>query len=289
MKLRTLDHVRFFDAAARAMSFQEAAHVMNVTPAAVSQRIRQLEEDLGVSLFERHVRRVELTEDGLLFSSEVAKALEILDRATSRISVKQESRAVTITTTPTFAEQILLPVLGNIQERVGGCVVRVVVSTDLVNPGTDGVDLAVRQGRGRYSGFRVRRLLSCHYVPVCSPALADGQRTAPLVHVEWPSRVPEPPTWGSWIEKKGPLPFLAKGEVHVSSEAMAIRSAVSGQGYALVALRHVEMELASGTLVLPAGLGNELPSRHHYYLVEPKGHIRDPASKVSEWLVRQFA
>lgn len=271
------------------MSFQGAAEAMNVTPAAVSQRIRQLEEELGTALFERHVRRVELTETGRLFSAEVARALEILERAATRIVSARESQVVTITTTPTFAEQILLPVLGNLHERVADRVVRVVVSTDLVNPGVDGIDLAVRQGRGRYPGFRVRKLLNCLYVPVCSPTLAVGKKAAPLVHVDWPSRVPEPPSWATWTEKMGQLPFSTRGEVHVSSEAMAIRSAVSGQGYALVALRHVDTEIANGTLVLPAGIEEQLSSRYDYYLVEPKGIVRGAASEVGEWLMKQFA
>lgn len=289
MKLRALEHIRFFDAAARSRSFKDAALALSVTPAAVSQRIRQLENELGVVLFERRVRQVELTEEGRLFSIEVAKSLDILDRATERIAAGRESRAVTISTTPTFAEQILLPVLGKLHERVEDRVVRVVVSTDIVDPGTNGIDLAVRQGRGRYPGFKVRKLMACDYAPVCSPQLLNAGKTAPLVHVDWPKRVPEPPTWDRWVAEMGALPFQARGEVHVTSEAMAIRSAVSGQGHALVALPHVINELRIGVLTLTAGKGNAMASCHDYYLVEPVGRLRKSAEDVGEWLIKQFS
>lgn len=289
MKLRSLDHFRYLDAAARTLSFRDAALVLNVTPAAVSQRIRQIEHELGVTLFARHVRRVDLTDEGRFLALEAARALEILDRAISSVVQHQDSRSVTLSTTPTFAEQLLLPLLAGLHERVADRSVRVMVSTDLVDPGRDGVDLAVRQGEGHYPGYKVRKLFSCLYAPVCSPMLVSDCRLAPLLHVDWPRHVKEPPTWDWWVKARGELPFLNRGEVHVPTESMAIRSAVAGQGYALVALQHVAAEIAAGSLVLATRAGSELETRFAYFLVEAKGAGRGPASEVADWLFRSLS
>ncbi|PLL10185.1 hypothetical protein C0V75_21805 [Tabrizicola sp. TH137] len=289
MRLRSLDHIRYFETAARTLSFRDAAQILNVTPAAVSQRIRQMELELGVALFERHVRRVELTEEGRFLALEAGRALEICDRAIGSIVRDQRIRAVNLTTTPTFAEQILLPVLAGLHERVADRSVRVMVSTDLVDPGRDGVDLAVRQGEGRYPGYRVRKLFPCVYAPVCAPALAKDSRIAPLVHVDWPGNIHEPPTWSWWEKARGKPPFLTRGELHVPTEAMAIRSAVAGHGYALVALQHVTAEIAAGSLVLAAEAGAELETRFSYFLVEAKGSGRGPVSEVADWIFKKFS
>ncbi len=173
MKLRSLDHIRYLDAAARTLSFRDAAQVLNVTPAAVSQRIRQIEHELGVSLFERHVRRVDLTDEGRFLALEAARALEIVDRAISSVVQHQDARSVTLSTTPTFAEQLLLPLLAGLHERVADRSVRVMVSTDLV-------DLAAMASILQYARARSLPWLQgpeALLMPLCTRLFSDaGQR-----------------------------------------------------------------------------------------------------------------
>jgi LysR family glycine cleavage system transcriptional activator len=284
----SLDTLRLFDAAARHLSFKMAAAELHLTPAAISQRIRQLEADLGATLFHRLTRQVALTEDGAELARETRRALAILEQATQRLHQLRSEKPIVVSTTPTFAEQMLLPVLGEVQALVQRRKIMVLVTDELVEPGRDGVDLAIRQGSGAYPGLRAAALLPCRYVPVCAPQVI-GSETLPLVHVQWPGRVTDAPSWAAWRAAAGAdLNGSARPELHVSTEVMAIRSALAGQAMALVALEHVTSELAAGLLVLPYGRDRVLPSPHGYHLVTPSHRLPFPLSEVRDWVIRKF-
>ena len=273
MSMPSLDTLRLFDAAARHLSFKMAAAELHLTPAAISQRIRQLEADLGATLFHRLTRQV---------------ALAILEQAPQRLHQLRSEKPIVVSTTPTFAEQMLLPVLGEVQALVPRRKIMVLVTDELVEPGRDGVDLAIRQGSGAYPGLRSAALLPCRYVPVCAPQVIRSE-TLPLVHVQWPDRVTDAPSWAAWRAAAGAdLNGSARPELHVSTEVMAIRSALAGQAMALVALEHVTSELAAGLLVLPYRRDRVLPSPHGYHLVTPIHRLPFPLSEVRDWVIRKF-
>lgn len=284
----SLDTLRLFDAAARNLSFKLAATELHLTPAAISQRIRQLEAELGLPLFRRLTRQVLLTDEGAELARETRRALAILEQATQRLQQQCSEKPIVVSTTPTFAEQLLLPVLGEVQALVPRRKIMVLVTDELVEPGRDGVDLAIRQGSGTYPGFRSTSLLSCRYVPVCAPQ-AIASEVLPLVHVQWPDRVTNAPSWAAWRAAAGAdLNGQERPELHVSTEVMAIRSALSGQAMALVALEHVARELSEGLLVLPYGKDWSLPSPHGYHLVTPDHRLPFPLSEVRDWVIRRF-
>lgn len=288
MCMPSLDTLRLFDAAARHLSFKMAAAELHLTPAAISQRIRQLEADLGVTLFHRLTRQVALTEDGAELARDTRRALAILEQATQRLQQRRNEKPIVVSTTPTFAEQMLLPVLGEIQALVPRRKIMVLVTDELVEPGRDGVDLAIRQGSGAYPGLRSTTLLPCRYVPVCAPQVIASD-TLPLVHVQWPDRVTDAPSWEAWRAAAGAdLNGHERPELHVSTEVMAIRSALAGQAMALVALEHIARELTEGLLVPPYGRDRFLPSPHGYHLVAPDHRLPFPLSEVRDWVIRRF-
>lgn len=286
--VRSLDRLRIFDAAARHLSFKAAASELNVTPAAVSQRIRQLEAELRVDLFERSARQVSLTPDGSALAQDVRRAIQLLELAVDSVRQRDAERPVVITTTPTFAEQVLLPALGDLQERISRQSVRVVVSSDLVDPGSQGVDIAIRQGLGSYPDFDVRRLLTCTYAPVCAPRVVDRWRSLSTIHVDWPARVTVPPNWRKWRESTEEQFDAGRGDVHVATEAMAIRAALCGHGIALVAIELVQAELSTGALVRPFGEAGAMKSEHNYYLVKSPHRARAGVREVSDWLLNRL-
>ncbi|MDR0809205.1 MAG: LysR family transcriptional regulator [Gemmobacter sp.] len=285
--LPPLESLRLFEAAARKLSFKAAAEELHITPAAVSQRIRQLETVLGVALFRRLPRQVVLTPEGLALAQDMRRALDLIETALSRLARQSDGSPVVISTTPTFAEQILLPVLGELQEAEPGRKVRVMVSDELIEPGTGGVDLAIRQGRGDYPGLVVTPLMACTYAPVGASGGANPCRVH--IHVDWPARVNDPPSWQAWTAATGLSPPAARGELHVATEAMAIRAALAGQGLALAATAHVMRELASGALVLPFGSEATLPTAYGYFLAHAKGALAAPVRQVRDWLLARAA
>ncbi|WP_315983749.1 LysR family transcriptional regulator [Aliamphritea spongicola] len=185
-----------FDAAARRLSFQKAADELCVSPAAVSQRIRALESLLNTELFVRHTRRVSLTEAGEMLATKTHQAFTLLNEGIADIKQLQARSVFTISTTTTFAEQFLMSHIDRFQNAFPGVDTRILVSNHLVDFRQDQVDVAVRQGLGRYPGCTALPLGADRYIAVASPALtADFSRGEPVtfITVDWPARIKDFP------------------------------------------------------------------------------------------------
>ena len=283
-----LESLRIFEAAARHLSFKAAAAELNMTPAAVSQRIRILETDLGVRLFHRRTRQVVLTEEGALLVVNVRVGLAVLTDAVEAVSRRSPDRPLVVSTTPTFAEQCLLPILGKFGAVHPDIDVRIMVTSDLVDLDAERVDLAIRQGSGNYPGLEVRPLFEGRYVPVCTAKLSRRLESARLIDVDWPLNIDRAPSWKEWIRRQGDIPCRRNGSLHVGTEAMAVKAAAAGQGVALVNTRHAEHELAAGTLVRPFGPSVELKSNLAYYMVRSRRSPRASANVFWLWILSQY-
>lgn len=184
--LPPLDALRVFDAAARLASFAKAAEALHLTPSAVSHRMKALEAHLGIALFDRGVREVRLTAAGRRYAAAVAEALDGLREATRRIRGQQRNRPLTVSTSPLFALRWLLPRLPRFETANPGVVVHLVSTSALASFAEDGIDLAIRSGRGGWAGMAEHRLMPMNLTPVCAPALCRGRqplkRPADLVH-----------------------------------------------------------------------------------------------------------
>lgn len=287
--LAILESLRVFDAAARRLSFKAAAEELHVSAAAVSQRIRQLENQLGTRLFQRLTRQVMLTEEGQLLASHVRAGLAVLDNAVFAVNRRRHDRPLLLSTTTTFAEQCLLPRLGSFSAERRDVEVRVVVSNELADLEGDDIDLAVRQGHGNYPHLEVKMLFSGRYVPACSHTVGKQLAQARLIHVDWPDRIAVSPTWKEWFRHYNCGLRQTHGGVHVATEAMAIRAAIAGQGVALVHLRHITRELETGELVRPFAEETTLSSALNYYLVRSKRQCRPSVNALWLWLLAQFS
>ncbi len=270
-RLPPLDTLRVFEAAGRHLSFTRAAVELHVTQAAVSHRIKALEEHLGLPLFKRLNRALLLTEQGQVYLKAVNRALEDLRQATGRLHSNDASGVLTVSSLPSFATRWLVPRLGRFQRRHPDIDLRLAPSTALTDFNQDDVDLAIRYGRGNYPGLQVWRFMTEDVFPVCSPDLAAGDpplrcpadlRHHYLLHdsgcVEWRA-------WLMAADIEGVDP--ERGTIYEDS-SMLIQAALAGQGVALARSVLVEDELAAGRLIKPFELS--LPADYAYYLVCPR-------------------
>ncbi|RME65530.1 MAG: LysR family transcriptional regulator [Alphaproteobacteria bacterium] len=210
--LLPLNALRVFDAAARHLSFKNAADELAVTPAAVSQQIRALEDYLGVVLFKRQARSLELTEDAERALPALREGFERFEEAVRILQASQRSNALTVSVAPSFASKWLVPRIERFLGTRPDMDVRILASTELVNFAEENVDLAIRYGAGDYEGLHVEKLIDEQVFPVCNPALVegpDGLKSAgdlarfTLIHDDTSVADPSNPTWTMWLQAAG--------------------------------------------------------------------------------------
>src|ERR1700720_989626 len=175
-RLPSLNGLRAFEAAARHLSFTHAASELNVPQTAISHQIRRLEQELGIRLFIRQNRALALTPAAKDYLPGIRAAFNDLRLATDRLLRKDQDHVLTVSTLASLAAKWLLPRLSAFQEAHPGIDVRITTSTSLVDFGKGDVDAAIRYGRGHWAGLRADWLMADDFFPVCSPALASGEK-----------------------------------------------------------------------------------------------------------------
>lgn len=287
MKLPPLASIRFFDATARHLSVKLAAEELHVTPGAVTQQIRKLEQFLGHALFERRARGLALTEQGRDYHPACQEALTLIGRATEKLAATQP-QVILVSCTPGFAAQWLVPRLQDFMRDARAIDVHVSTTNRKVDLVNESIHFAVRHGLGDYPGLKSQVLLADELIPVCSPRLAAPRRTARreditdalLLHDEHRE------DWRLWCEAAGMRRLRCNaGIVFVNSNA-AIEAALSGRGYALVRPSLVQQELASGRLLVVKGVKLRTPLAYHL-VYRPETLIDPVARKFFDWILAQ--
>ncbi|MEM9839425.1 MAG: LysR family transcriptional regulator, partial [Pseudomonadota bacterium] len=171
-KLPPLNALRAFEAAARHLSFSRAADELAVTPGAISQQMRILEDWLGTPLFKRDPRGISLTEAGLAALPHMREGFDRLLTGTRLMKSGTGPARVTVSVAPSFASKWLVPRLDVFQEQEPDIDIYVHADMDVVDFATADVDVAIRFGQGGYEGLVSERLMSESIVPVCAPSLA---------------------------------------------------------------------------------------------------------------------
>lgn len=280
--LPPLTALRAFEAAARHLSFKHAAAELSLTPTAISHQIRQLEDRLGVPLFVRGTRRVDLTPAGQSLFPALRDGFDAMERAVRNVRPQARQRALVLSTTMAFASRWLLPRLARAQP---GIALHLHTSDEPVDLHGGAAQLAIRYGPGRYPGLESTPLLPSRFAPVCAPGLrvqdTDDLARVPLIGFEWFRRDAATPDWPLWFERAGVAP--RPRQLHFSDEVHAIQAAIAGQGVALVNLALVEDELRGGLLCRP--FGPELAG-HAFHLVWPQALDADAdVVQVRQWLL----
>jgi LysR family glycine cleavage system transcriptional activator len=289
--LPPLGSLRAFEAVARRLSFSKAAQDLHVTPGAVSQQIRVLEEALGEKLFERTRRSVALTETAMQMLPDVQSGLETLRRAFTRTSTVTEN-SLAISVAPSFASKWLMPRLAQFSRRHPEIDLRISATVALTDFKRDKVDLAIRLGRGDYPNLHSERLFGEALAPLCAPSLLKSKRDLKKPgdlsrhHLLHDTSIPgenDRPAWERWLELAGASGVPARRGTRFSLAELAMQAAIDGSGVVLGRLALAESDLATGRLVRP--FKPILPLEVSYYLVMPKGNVeRQDVKYFRDWL-----
>ncbi|MEI9987678.1 MAG: transcriptional regulator GcvA [Aliidongia sp.] len=290
-RLPPLNALRAFEAAARHLSFLKAAEELHVTPGAVSQQVKALEEQLGIMLFRRLPRGVLLTDAGQLYGKRLAEIFDEIRRATADVVREAQPSGLTVSTMLSFAARWLIPRLGAFNLAHPDVTVRVLADGRLTDFATEDVDLALRYGPGNYPGLHVELIFPETVFPVCSPALMTGLhpllsfddlRHHTLLHDE-PNPSYHNLSWQHWLAMQGVHHLDTRPGPRFSYTHMSLQAAVGGMGVALGTDILADEDLAAGKLVRPFPHG--LKSEHAYWLVCPEAALARPRVKAfREWI-----
>jgi len=290
--LLPLNALRAFDAAARHMSFKHAADDLSVTPAAISQQIRSLEEFLGVDLFRRTNRSLVLTEAAQLSLAPLKEAFELMEQSVDILTDSKTANHLRVSISPSFASKWLVPRLASYYERRPDAVVKIDATMQVTDFKVEDTDICIRYGHGNYPGLYVEEILRETIFPVCSPELKESGIFAEcpsailkhtLIHDDSTVEDDSAPNWSMWlkaagVENPGGMPAL-----HFNNNALAIEAAVAGRGIALARSAIAEEDLKAGRLVKPFGEGVPIDFKHH--IVCPKDKLKNErVLEFIDWL-----
>jgi LysR family transcriptional regulator, glycine cleavage system transcriptional activator len=294
--LLPLNALRAFESAARTLNFSRAAEELSVTPGAVSQQIRLLEETIGGPLFTREPRGLQLTDLGRSAVPLLREGFERLMDASSLLREPPRRRQVSISVTPSFASKWLMPRMDDFHAAHPDIEVWISADMEPAVLGEGKVDLAVRYGPGDYPGHRVERLLLETVLPVCAPSLLGGphpiRSPADLIHhtlLHDMSNDGDPgrPDWAMWLKARGVRHPDPRRGSRFNQSGMLIEAAAAGRGVALAKRTLAQADLASGRLVAPFPDGSEAVG-FAYHVVLPRDRPAPPsAATFISWLKRQ--
>ena len=302
-----LTALRAFESAGRHLSFRKAAAELHVTPAAVSHQIKLLEDQVGVQLFHRLPRAIELTEAGRSFLPKLSEGFERLALAVQAVKAFKKSGKLSVSVPPAFAAKWLMPRLHrfvtafpDIDVRISAGMRQVDTRTASHGPATeteriDEADMEVRFGAGKYPGCRVDKLLTLSFTPLCCPHLLEGRPTLRkptdlrhylLLHDDLPEVIEGWPTWAEWFTAAGLDGGEAERGPHFSHPTLGLDAAIDCAGVVLGARELAAFDLATKRLVAPFDV--KLEVRPAYYVVTPESRADDPKiAAFRRWLLQE--
>jgi len=295
-RLPSLNALKVFWAAARHGSFVKAANELHVTASAVSLQIRQLEDELGLKLFERTPKGLALTTAGSRVLPDVNAAFEKLRTTFSTLSDDDGNATLTVSAAPSFAAKWLLPRLNGFLSAHPEIEVSIKATMELADFGRGDADVGIRYGRGGYTDLESELLMREAVFPVCSPDLLKGQKkratadflnSVTLLHDDSADQNEALPGWKMWLRaasiddvdwRKGP---------RFNQTVLAIEAAAAGLGVTLAPAALVDGDLANGRLVRLAAA--ELAEPFAYYLVYPQEKAERAAVRAFRaWLIDEL-
>ncbi|MCL4141534.1 UNVERIFIED_CONTAM: hypothetical protein GTU68_044337 [Idotea baltica] len=259
-RLPPLTSLRAFEAAARHLSFAQAAAELNVTPAALSFQIKSLETHLGQPVFHRLNRAVELTEAGKALSPGATEGFAALSAAWRKTQRLGDHTTLTVTAGPAFTSKWLAPRLFEFAQAYPEIELRFSASLRLVDFDRDAVDVAIRFGLGQETDVFSEPLIREWMTPMMSPDLAedfgrlDALARAPLIHDESLIMFKRQTDWSTWCKAAGVDMETAVG-LRFSQADHALDAAISGAGVVLGRVSLATRALEQGRLVAPFKTG----------------------------------
>lgn len=277
-----LNPLRTFEVAARLCSLTLAAEELNVSQVAVSRQVKTLEDYLGVTLFKRLHRGVELTDEGRQLYDGVARAFQDIANASRRVSRRGRRDILAIQSYTTFSQRWLIPRLTHFHDTFPRIEVRLSSSLAAVDFETQNLDAAIRAGKGSWPDIHSEKLLDIELIPICSP---EYQRQHQLRTPDDLSRVrllhsmARPTDWAAWIKRVGAKVDPEPG-MRFDNSALAYEAASLDGGVAIAVKLFVQRQLQNGSLVAP--FTDICASGEGYYLTWPRN--RTPSQTLMKFL-----
>jgi len=290
-------YLRAFEAVARHLNFRAAAEEMALTQSAVSRQIQALEDEVGVPLFLRHTRAVELTSAGNQLLLAVSQALPRLDSAVRQIRQSAGRKSVSITTFASFASMWLIPRLEQFQRAHPDIDIRIDATDTSLDLDVADVDLALRYGPMATMPSKAVRLFGEQLTPVASPWLLKG--SAPVrkpddlaqfalieagdahrTHLEWL-------TWRRWFDEQQLPKLQPKRWLYFNYAYQMVQAALTGQGVVLARLPMVAEHLASGDLIEPLPKLRIDSPMAYWLIVGPRSGGRPEIKAFCDWMMVQ--
>jgi DNA-binding transcriptional LysR family regulator len=247
-----LTALRAFEAAARNRSLKMACEELHLTPGAVSQQVRELEQRLEVQLFDRTFGRYELTPLGQLLVKHLTRCFDDLEQAVAELQAHAEPRRLRLKLAPTFAVRWFAPRLVSFFSHSPGVDLEVATLSTDTEVGFEDCDFLVRVGTPPWPELDTLFLFKDELVPVCSPQLAAQLREPSDLHAQTllHSSLRED-TWTIWLRSAGLDPSWAEHGARFPNAALACEAAAGGSGIAMTQWAYVEQDLKTGRLVVP--------------------------------------
>ena len=289
-RLPPLNLFRTFECAARHGSFRLAAAELCVTPSAVSQQIRQLEDWTGVRLFRRLPRRVELTRDGMQLATSVREAIAMLSAACEHITAADAPTMICVNAASALASRWLVSRLKGFMEAHPNIRVMLQAAGDEIDFRRQDVDIAIRWGKGRWNGAVAERLVDDVISPVCSPEFRDRHRLTDSRRLHGLTQlhtVGIGNTWSDWLAAAGVSGIAFKDVLYFSDASLMLEAAAQGQGICLATTLLAHADLRSGRLVRP--FSTELAVAEGYHLLVDSRHGERPAVAAFRAWIREEA
>src|SRR3954465_15797712 len=288
----SLDLLRGFEAAARHLSFTKAGEELYLTQSAVSRQMKELEDQLGVALFERRRRALSLTGAGQQFYASAAQVLTTMRAATERLRAHSgRRRPLSVTTTHSFAALWLIPRLAGFTRVHPEVDVRITAETRVQDLERDGLDVAIRHGPASLAGPNALRLFGERVFPVCSPKLlkklplkepADLKNHCLLQYSDPEGRHPWL-NWKTWLEVARIADMRPASTLSFSGYDQIIPAAVAGHGVALGRSPLLKDLLAAKELVAPFKSSAD-PARAYFAITSRGAAARPEVAGFIEWL-----
>jgi LysR family transcriptional regulator, glycine cleavage system transcriptional activator len=257
-----------------------------------------LEESIGLSLFLRHTRSVELTQAGQQLLGAVTPSLERIDQAVNQVRLRSGRSSITLTTFASLASMWLIPKLGQFQVSNPDVDLRIDASDHMIDLETSDIDLAVRYGPPSQMPSHAVRLFGEHLTPVASPVLCKNhglEKPADLkkftliedvgrvnTHHEWL-------TWRRWLNAYGQAKLEPKQWMYFSFAHQMVEAALAGQGVVLARTPLVAQLLLQGRLIEPIRHSRVNSPMVYWYETSSHAQHRPALEAFTQWLVAQAA
>ncbi len=275
-----------FEAAARLLSFKDAADELFLTPPAMTYRIKELESMLGLALFNRTTRGVELTEVGKQYYFDISKTLFDIQTATKNTMTSQQSKPLKVQMLPFMATEIVIPELSNFYEKYPDIDIQIDTKYSMANFQTEDVDVAIRFGSGKWDDLICEKIMPVSVSIVCSEQYAEEHQIKSLEDINQCTLIclaNDKYNWEVFAKQAGLKTIKPQRELHFNDYTLCLRAAENHSGLTIGVFPLIDQWLNSRRLICPIDLSLDM-QQAYYFAYQEKSDKVDKIQIFYTWL-----